>query len=629
MISNAVAEGFSPLPEGDYRLFFDCNPLPMWVFDTVSLRFLMVNAAAIKLYGYKEEEFLRMTINDIRPECQRMEILQLVASPRAALNLSGDWVHLKKDGTELYVDIVSHELTPIAGKPARRLVVAHDITARKQAEQQLAQAEQYARSILNNIVEVVFSFNDKMEMTYISPQCQVILGYSPEQFYADKFLWFNLVHPQDRALFEESLPKIRVSSQQFQLEYRIKAVTGEEKWLITRCTAQLNDQGKMVRIDGSANDITRRKLMEERLRFADFSIERASEAYLWTRADARIMRVNRMVCCLLGYQEKELLALRMPDIVPGMDDQEWEKQWSEFVEQKSLNFETVLRARDGQLHPVEVHLNYFSFGQETYSFSSIRQIAERKQAEAEIASFHQEIARQNEHLRQFAYIVSHNLRAPVANIVGLTRLYNHKNPADPMNAVLVSKLERTTHRLDTTIKDLNEILTIRSGAEQEMENVDLEQVFAEVKESVSGQLGKYSSRLLVDFSAGKRVLGVKGYVHSIFLNLITNAIKYQSKDRFLEIHINTVFSNGYLCLQIQDNGLGIDLEKQGTKIFGLYRRFHPHIEGKGLGLHMIKTQVETMGGWVEVQSAEAQGSTFKVYFQVAPKNDEIPASLLN
>ncbi|KAA3437568.1 PAS domain S-box protein [Rufibacter hautae] len=626
---NAVEEKFSSIPEEDYRLFFDCNPLPMWVFDTVSLQFLMVNAAAVKLYGYSAEEFLTMTINDIRPQSQRLQVLQLVSSKRDVLNHSGEWVHLKKDGTELFVDIVSHELAAIAGKPARRLVVAHDMTTRKLAEQQLAQAEQYARSILNNIVEVVFSFNDKMEMTYISPQCQVILGYSPEQFYADKYLWFNLVHPQDRALFEESLPKIKVSSQQFQLEYRIKAVTGEEKWLITRCTAQLNEQGRMVRIDGSANDITRRKMMEERLRFSDFSIERASEAYLWAREDGKIMRVNRAACYLLGYQEEELLALRVLDITPGMDDQEWQQRWAEFLGQKSLNFETVLKAKNGQLHPVEVHLNYFSFGQETFCFSSIRQIAERKQAEAERASFHQEIARQNEHLRQFAYIVSHNLRAPVANIVGLTKLYNHQNLADPMNAVLLDKLQRTTHNLDATIKDLNDILTIRSGAEKELENIDLERVFTEVKESLSGQLSKYASKLAVDFSAGKWVLGVKGYVHSIFLNLITNAIKYQSTDRFLEIHIYTVFSNGFLCLQIQDNGLGIDLEKQGAKIFGLYRRFHPHIEGKGVGLHMIKTQVETMGGWVEVESAELQGSTFKVYFQVAPKNDEIPASLLN
>ncbi|RNI29249.1 PAS domain-containing sensor histidine kinase [Rufibacter latericius] len=613
----------------DYRILFDHNPLPMWVYDTESLRFLMVNAAALNLYGFSRDEFLQMTIKDIRPADHLSKVLEVVNSSRETLHYAGEWIHVKKDGALLHVEVVSHELSRQSSSGPERLVVIHDITARKLAEKQLAEAEQYAHSILNNMVEVVFSFNEKMEMTYISPQCLHILGYAPSQFYADKYLWFNLVHPADRSLFEESLPKIRTSREQYQLEYRIQAASGEEKWLITRCTAQLNEEGRMVRIDGSANDITRRKQIQEKLRFADFSIERASDAFLWTRADAQIMRVNRATCSLLGYLEEELLTLRLFAIVPELDEKSWPHRWAEFENLKSMSFETVFKARDGQLHPVEVHFNYFKFEQETYSFATIRQIAERKQAEAEKARLTEEMSRQNEHLRQFAYIVSHNLRAPVANIVGLINLYNRQNLDDPMNAVLMTKLERTTQRLDTTIRDLNDILTIRSKSEQSLEKVDLQQILSEVRESVAGQLVKYSPGISVDFTQGKTVLGVKGYVHSIFLNLITNAIKYQASDRPLEIHINTVISDGYLCLQIQDNGLGIDLVKQGTKVFGLYRRFHPQIEGKGLGLHMIKTQAETMGGWVDLESEVGKGSTFKVYFQVAPKNDEIPESFLN
>ncbi|MBC3538697.1 PAS domain S-box protein [Rufibacter sediminis] len=621
--------GTAPAHVDDYHLLFDHNPLPMWVYDTDSLRFLTVNAAAERLYGFTREEFLQMTLKDIRPADQVQKVLKVIASLRDTLYSAGEWVHLKKDGTELHVEIVSHELSPVMGSSVRRLVVVHDITARKLAQKQLAEAEQYAQSILNNIVEVVFSFNEKMEMTYISPQCDAILGYTPAQFYADKYLWFNRVHPDDRALFVESLPQIRVSPEQFQLEYRVLSASGEEKWLITRCTAQLNEQGQMVRMDGSANDITSRKKMEEKLSFADFSIERASDAFLWTRADAHITRVNRATCLLLGYTEEELLQRRTLDLVPELTEQSWSLLWAKFKAHKSLEFETVFKAKDGQLHPVEVHLNYFKMGPETYSFTSIRPIAERKQAEAEKNRLTEEMARQNEHLRQFTYIVSHNLRAPVANIVGLLHLYNRKNHADPINSLLINKLERTTHRLDNTLWDLNDILTVRSKQEQALEKTDLVKVLSEVQESLAGQLVDTPCCFSVDFAQGQTVLGVKGYVHSIFFNLITNAIKYRAQDRPLKIRIKTVFSKGYLCLQIQDNGLGIDLAKQKAKIFGLYRRFHPHIEGKGVGLHMIKTQIETMGGWVEVESEEGKGSTFKVYFQVAPKNDEIPESLLD
>ncbi|WP_207434957.1 PAS domain S-box protein [Sabulibacter ruber] len=604
----------------DYRLLFDHNPLPMWVFDTESLRFLMVNSSALKLYGYSREEFLQMTIKDIRPGSELPGLLRMTSSMRDDLNYAGEWMHLKKDKTPIYVEIVSH-LLPSSEESDRRLVVVHDITARKLAEQQLAEVERYAQSILNNIVEVVFSFNEKMEVIYMSPQCEAIVGFKPKDFYQDKYLWFNLVHPEDRAYFEKTLPKIKVSSEQFQIEYRIKTSAGEEKWLITRCTAQLDSLGKMVRIDGSANDITQRKKVEEKLRFANFSIERASEAFLWTRPDGRIIRVNRAACSMLGYSEKELLQLKLADLVQGYAEDAWQSHWGQLEALKSLEFETSVLTKKGQVQPVELHLNYFRFEHHSYSFTSIRQIAERKQAEAEKARLTEEMAKQNEHLRQFAYIVSHNLKAPVANILGLTSLYNRQDAADPVNALLMPKLERTIHLLDSTINDLNDILTVKSKAALELESVNLEQVFSDVKESVVGQLRKHSVKIAADFTSGATVLGVKGYIHSIFLNLMTNAIKYQSPGRNLEIHINTVFSNGFLCFQIQDNGLGIDLRKQGSKIFGLYRRFHPQIEGKGLGLYMIKTQAETMGGWVDVESEVEKGSTFKVFFQVPPKND--------
>ncbi|RNI27135.1 PAS domain-containing sensor histidine kinase [Rufibacter immobilis] len=608
-----------PREREDYRILFENNPLPMWVFDTDSLQFLMVNASAVKLYGYSKEEFLQMTIKDIRPQEDISTLLQVTASSREPLNYAGEWVHLKKDGTQLYVEVVSHALQEDDG--VKRLVVVHDITARKLAEKQLAEAERHAQTILANIVEIIFSFNDKMEMTYVSPQCYSILGYTPQQFYEDKLLWFNLVHPEDRYLFEEALPKIRTSQEQFQMEYRIKTASNDEKWFITRCTGQLNKNGYMTRMDGSAIDITHRKVMEEKLRFADFSIERASEAFLWSRPDGSLVRVNRAACVMLGFREEELLGLRMYEIAPSFGQQDWAKQWASLEELHSLTVETEVKDAAGELHPVEMQLNYFNFEQKSYSFTSIRQIVERKQAEAEKAALTEEMARQNEHLRQFAYIVSHNLRAPVANIVGLTNLYNRKSSADPINSVLISKLERTSQRLDTTIRDLNEILSIRSKTEQVLEKIDLQQVFADIKESLSGQFIQYTGRIHADFLEGKEVMGVKGYVHSIFLNLITNAIKYQDEARDLEIHINTVFSNGYLCLQVQDNGLGIDLVKQGGKIFGLYRRFHPHIDGKGLGLYMIKTQAETMGGWVDVESEVGKGSIFKVYFQIPPYND--------
>ncbi|WP_082780427.1 PAS domain S-box protein [Rufibacter sp. DG15C] len=596
----------------------------MWVFDTETYRFLMVNHAAIDLYGYSEQEFLQMTIRDIRPK-EHVPILDNVLSQgRSAFNKAGDWVHITKDGRLLNVEIASHTLPEHEGK-GRRLVVIYDISARKAAEKQLQAAESLAQSILKNIEEIVFSMNENLEITYISPQCEENLGYTPQQFYADKHLWFKIIHPHDRHIIEGVQPLIESGQKQFQLEVRGRTTHKGIRWQLIQCVATLDQAGKLVRMDGSVIDITKRKTAEHKLQFSDFSVERAAEAFLWTKSDGSIMRANTAACHLLGYTKDELLTLSILEVDVQFKEEVWKSQKGD----QSQVHETVFKDKAGKHFPVEIHINHFLFEGDSYCFTSVKNISARKQAEAERTSLIEETVRQNEHLQQFAYIVSHNLRAPVANIVGLTSLYNREDLQDPINPVLINKLERTTKKLDTTIKDLNEILTIRSQTDKVLEPVDLRQVLLDVRDSLASQLAVGNASFDSDFSQGKVAYGVKGYVHSILLNLILNAIKYRSLDRNLNINIKTVLSDGYLCLMLQDNGLGIDLTRQQHKIFGLYRRFHPHIEGKGLGLHMTKTQIESIGGWIDVESKVDQGSTFKVYFQAYPRNEQIPSGFSN
>ncbi|QHL86870.1 PAS domain S-box protein [Nibribacter ruber] len=611
-------------PEHPYRLLFENNPLPMWVFDTETYRFLMVNHAAIELYGYSEQEFLQKSIMDIRPKEELAALEEVLNKGRTAYNRAGEWVHTTKDGKRLYVEVASHTLPEHEGR-GRRLVVIHDLSARKRTEQQLQAAELLAQSILKNIEEIVFTLNEELEPVYVSPQCESNLGYSPEEFYQDKGLWFKIIHPEDRQIFKRFLPRLKSTPNHFQVECRFLTANKGERWQLIQCAATLDQNGRISRLDGSLIDISKRKAAEQKLQFSDFSVERAAEAFLWTRADGSIMRANAAACSLLGYTKEELLTLSILEVDHNFKAEVW--KWKE--NDKALSHETVFKGKSGQLLPVELHLNHFLFEDDNYCFISVKDISARKQAEEERNSLIEETVRQNEHLQQFAYIVSHNLRAPVANIVGLTSLYNRDNLQDPINPVLINKLERTSQRLDATIKDLNEILTIRSQTQKVLETVDLQHILAHVRESLASQLQSSHAYFEVDFSGGTLVLGVKSYVHSILFNLITNAIKYRSLERGLKIKIKTVFSEGYLCLLLQDNGLGIDMVRQQHKVFGLYRRFHPHIEGKGLGLHMSKTQVESIGGWIDVDSTVDQGSTFKVYFQAHPRNEQLSSGISN
>ena len=112
------------------------------------------------------------------------------------------------------------------------------------------------------------------------------------------------------------------------------------------------------------------------------------------------------------------------------------------------------------------------------------------------------------------------------------------------------------------------------------------------------------------------VLAVPAYLESIILNLITNAIKYKSPDRPVVLKIKSGMEGDFAFLSIADNGLGIDLDRHGSKLFGMYKTFHSHPEARGIGLFISKNQIEAMGGHIEVESEMGKGTTFTTYFKI-------------
>jgi signal transduction histidine kinase len=246
---------------------------------------------------------------------------------------------------------------------------------------------------------------------------------------------------------------------------------------------------------------------------------------------------------------------------------------------------------------------------------SASDMTQYKEAQAKRDELTDQLMKQNQNLQQFAYIVSHNLRAPIANILGLTTIYNKHKPESPMNPRVIDNLFKSAKLLDTTIRDLNDILTIRSELNNVREEMEFGEIFEEVLGSLPDELMDDVASLKYDFEEAPTIVAVRSYVHSIMHNLISNALKYKSPDRNLQLRLKTFAIPNYICLSVTDNGLGIDLSKEKEKVFGLYKRFHPHKEGRGLGLHLVKTQAELLGGKVEVDSQVNVGTTFNIYFR--------------
>ncbi len=216
-------------------------------------------------------------------------------------------------------------------------------------------------------------------------------------------------------------------------------------------------------------------------------------------------------------------------------------------------------------------------------------------------------------LEQFAFISSHNLRAPIARILGLGNLLEMKGLRD--SETIHKALIGCARDLDTVIKDLNAVLDIRQNNQIELTQVMLSEEMQKVRSSLSYQIIANQALIHDDFSEVDQVKTFRPYLQSILMNLISNGLKYRRLDVSPVITIKTLYKDNFVCIQVSDNGMGIDLEKYSDKLFMMYKRFHNHVEGKGLGLYMVKTQIETMGGKIEIESEVNSGTTFHLYFK--------------
>lgn len=242
------------------------------------------------------------------------------------------------------------------------------------------------------------------------------------------------------------------------------------------------------------------------------------------------------------------------------------------------------------------------------------EVVQRRQNEAALEKVSKELQASNNELQQFAYLTSHNLRAPATNISTLLRLFK-KEDLSSKNADYFQKLAHTSANLNEMLDDLNLILSVRKEEPQDMEPLAFEDILQKVKQSISENIEEQGLIINTDFSKAPTVMGTAKILHNTVLNLLTNAIKYKKPKTIPEVYMRTDETKEYIILSVSDKGIGIDLQKYGSKMFHLYQKFNHNVDGKGLGLYLIKTQLEKMDGKIIVESEEGKGATFKVYFR--------------
>lgn len=243
-------------------------------------------------------------------------------------------------------------------------------------------------------------------------------------------------------------------------------------------------------------------------------------------------------------------------------------------------------------------------------------VSELAEKEEHTKKINQALILQNQQLYHYSHIISHNLRSPIATLIGIVNVIDEFKEDHALTNQLLGKIKGTALKLDTIIQDLNLILNQTTQEPNSKQNIDLYELMKNIIE-LMGLSTQNEVDIDYDFSEVPEIYSIRGYVHSILYNLLSNSIKYRKPKEPAIIRIKTSRAdNNTICLEISDNGMGIDLTQNGEKLFGFYKRFHTHVEGKGIGLNITKTQVEVMGGKITVESQVNVGSVFRVFLPV-------------
>lgn len=239
----------------------------------------------------------------------------------------------------------------------------------------------------------------------------------------------------------------------------------------------------------------------------------------------------------------------------------------------------------------------------------------------QLTETNKELIRHNNELQQFSYTISHNLRGPVASLTGLLNLIDHTS-IDGDAAQILSRLKESVFSLDGTIRDLSYIIDIRNDITRIRQKLYLQKELNHVLVLLKREIEENSITVEADFVRIGEIYSVRPMLESILYNLVSNAIKYRSTEHKPLIRISSDTKDGEVILKVEDNGLGIDLDMYGEKLFGLYKRFHSHREGKGLGLFLVKLQTEALDGKIEVYSELGKGTSFILHFPIIENIEE-------
>ncbi|WP_183906873.1 PAS domain-containing sensor histidine kinase [Rufibacter immobilis] len=589
--------------EQRYKALFHYNPNPVYSLD-LDGNFVSVNQAGLGLLQVSLEEAKKLNFRILstpesleQDELEFQKVLRGEPVTRESSLVLPDRI-MYYTFTEMPI-VIDGQVVGVHG-------IVKDITQAKEQQMQLEASSKRMNNILESIKDAFFTVDTNLRFTYVNQVFENIMGVRKEDIlgvdvrdvYSEK--QYATFYAYSQKGLETGCP---VHFEEFS--------AADNLWLDV--SVYPSEEGLSIFM----REINSRKNAEAELKKLSLVASKTVNSVCIIDQEGRVEWVNDGFMRITGYSLEEIKGQRPIELLPNPETT------AEVVPLLIQNFagddpfvqEVQCRSKTGDVYWSRLDVTPFWDEQNGQKKHIVIEtiITEEKKAEEVREKLTEELLTRNRNLEQFTYIVSHNLRSPVANILGLTSLLGTSDKPE-LQEGLVSRLKLTAQNLDQIIRDLNEMLSLQAGITEEAEKFQLPKV---IEQALQVLPAESFEKLTVNLNGVKEIGSIKSYVSSIINNLLTNAVKYKSPDRPLHLAITAELhpEKEMLCLAVSDNGLGINLEKEGKNMFGLYKRFHFHVSGRGLGLYLVRTQAEALGGYVTVESALNEGSTFKVWIK--------------
>lgn len=329
--------------------------------------------------------------------------------------------------------------------------------------------------------------------------------------------------------------------------------------------------------------------------------------------DGYFRKINSSVCRVLGYTEEELMSRKIAGFVHPDDQFKTAEHRKELLNGSPLyHFENRYITKSCDI----IWLSWTSMpvAEEQLVYAIAKNITHKKKEEEDRNNLIAELSALNADLKQLSYTTSHDLRSPVNNLLTIFNLLNKRKIEDKQVQDFLSILKSGTEQLKFTLNNYVDMLAENERIGHEKEWIDFEEVFKNVTRSINSLIIDSHTIIQTDFTAVPSIQFKKTYLESIFLNLITNSIKYAQPGRNPLIDIHSWTKDGKQFLNFTDNGSGFNMDMVKDKIFGKHQRFHDHTDSKGIGLYLVHHHITSMGGTISVQSEQGMGTSFVICF---------------